>query len=259
MRLAPALLLAPLAFALGCDSDANFETPAPAGPSVTTGQTAAFGGSDARSWVRVDTDGTPMAVGVTFGGDALDRLMADGDMGMFELPLDFPDVAGLPFDHVTLDWNPDGHEPEGLFDSPHVDVHFYLLTPAERDQLVPTSPDWEANLVMMPPESMRPAGYEPTPGGVPRMGAHWIDTADPTFAPGGVFSEVMIYGFYAGEMGFIEPMLTADFVRSREPVDEALALPAEYPEAGFYPTRYTAAYDAATGDYTVALEGLVRR
>ena len=58
-------------------------------------------------------------------------------------------------------------------------------------------------------------------------------------------------------MGFVEPMLTQAFVASREPVDEALAVPEVYPKPGYYPTRYTANYDAASGEYTITLDGLV--
>ena len=233
-----------------------------AGSDTLIGERAAFGDAEARTWVRT-LDGVPEAVGVTFGADALDGLLADHEPsddpmhGMFELALDLPDVEGLPFDHVTLDWNPQGHEPAGLFDRAHVDVHFYLLSHEERDAISPADPAWDAKLAVAPDPDAVPAGYAPTPGGVPRMGAHWVDTADATYAPGGSFSEVLIYGFYDGRMGFVEPMLTADFVRSRAAVDEPVAVPAAYPEAGLYPTRYTAAYDADRNEYTVTLTGLV--
>ena len=239
-----------------------------ADPDPIVGERASFGGAEARAWVQTD-DGTargvPEAVGVTFGADALATLLADHTPsddpmhGMFELPLDLPDVAGLPFDHVTLDWNPAGHEPAGLFDRPHVDVHFYLLTPAERDAISPADAEWDAKLAAQPDARFVPTGYVPTPGGVPRMGAHWIDTADPTFAPGGSFSEVLIYGFYDGRMGFVEPMLTEAFIGSRESVDKAIAVPEAYPAPGYYPTRYTARYDARRNEYTVLLTDLVRR
>lgn len=251
-------LLPALVVLLGCDGSSP-QT------DVLVGERALFGEAEARSWVRLADDGTLEAIGVTFGADALDRLLAahtpsdDPMHGMFELPLDLPDVDGLPFDHVTLDWNPAGHEPPGLFDKPHVDVHFYLLSAAERDAITPSDPDWAAKLAAMPDEAYVPTGYVPTPGGVPRMGAHWIDTADPTYAPGGTFTEVLIYGFYDGRMGFVEPMLTQAFVASRAAVDEPIAQPTRYPAVGYFPTRYTSAYDAAAGEYTVALEGLVYR
>ncbi|WP_412069470.1 DUF5602 domain-containing protein [Rubrivirga sp. IMCC43871] len=237
-------------------------------PALVVGDRAAFGGAEARAWVRTadGTDqGTPEAVGVTFDAGALDRLLADHTPsddpmhGMFELALDLPDVPDLPFNHVALDWNPAGHEPPGLFDRPHVDVHFYLLSPDERDAISPADPEWEAKLAAAPADGAVPTGYVPTPGGVPRMGAHWIDTADPTYAPGGSFSEVLIYGFYDGRMAFVEPMLTQAFVASHAPVDEPLALPEVYPSPGYYPTRYTATYDAERDEYTVALAGFVQR
>lgn len=253
------LLILALLILVGCDSTSGQ-------PDVRVGARATFGEAEARTWVRLAADGTPDAVGVTFGADALDALLADhtpmpGDPmhGMFELPLDLPDVDGLPFDHVGLDWNPMGHEPPGLFDKPHVDVHFYLLTPAERDAISPADPAFEDKLARRPADRFIPAGYVPTPGGVPRMGAHWIDTADPTYAPGGSFTEVLIYGFYDGAMAFVEPMITNDFVAARNEADEAIAQPAAFPEPGFYPTRYTSSFDAEANEYSVVLEGFVRR
>ena len=248
-------------FVQACDSSGDAS-------DVLIGERAAFGGAEARAWVQTTdgtASGTPEAVGVTFGADALDALLADHTPsdnpmhGMFELPLDLPDVAGLPFDHVTLDWNPAGHEPAGLFDRPHVDVHFYLISPSERDAISPADPEWDAKLAAAPAARFVPTGYAPTPGGVPRMGAHWIDTADPTYAPGGSFTEVLIYGFYDGQMQFVEPMLTQAFVASRQAVDEAISQPAAYPAPGHYPTRYTARYDADRDEYTVTLSGLVLR
>jgi hypothetical protein len=261
------LLLAALLALTACDTTEPGAAE-PTVPDVLIGETATFGGAEARAWVRTDdgtATGTPTAVGVTFGADALATLLAehtpsdDPMHGMFELPLDLPDAAGLPFDHLTLDWNPAGHEPAGLFDRPHVDVHFYLLTSSERDAITPADPEWEAKLAAQPEARYVPAGYVPTPGGVPRMGAHWIDTTDPTYAPGGTFSEVLIYGFYDARMVFVEPMLTEAFIGSREPVDEALAVPEAYPAPGYYPTRYTARYDAETNEYTVSLTELVQR
>lgn len=259
------LLFATLFTLAACDTAGP---DAPTASDVVIGGRATFGDAEARAWVRTDdgtSSGTPIAVGVTFGADALATLLADHTPsddpmhGMFELPLDLPDVAGLPFDHLTIDWNPVGHEPAGLFDRPHVDVHFYLLTPLERDAITPVDPEWEAKLAAQPEARFVPVGYAPTPGGVPRMGAHWIDTTDPTYAPGGAFSEVLIYGFYDARMVFVEPMLTEAFIGSRESVDEAIAVPEAYPAPGYYPTRYTARYDAGRNEYTVSLTGLVQR
>jgi hypothetical protein len=41
--------------------------------------------------------------------------------------LDFPIQArDTPFQYIMFDWNPNGHEPEGIYDKPHFDFHFYI-------------------------------------------------------------------------------------------------------------------------------------
>lgn len=263
-----ALLLGALALLLftGCD----FIYP---GSNADTryGPTVAIGEGTARTYVRLDDDGAPEAVGVVLSETALQGLPSDAgheheNMHVLRLPASAP-TLGLPFDHVSLDWNPQGHEPEGLFTLPHFDVHFYMVPEAERMTWLPTNPDFAEKGMRVPEARYIPQGYVSPPGNapVPTMGLHWFDSADPTYAPGGpTFTEVFLWGSYDGHMVFTaEPMITKAFLESLRSSGathtETLAQPQAFEKAGYYPTRYTIRYEAAKKQYVVALEGLTHR
>lgn len=236
----------------GCDTTDDSDAGTRYGPAADVGD------GTARVFVRTNDAGDPEALGVVLTAAALNDLPAHGDhesnMLVLRLPLD---VA--PFDHVSLDWNPQGHEPEGLFEAPHFDVHFYMESETERATWTPADTQWEQKLGHTPAAAYLPAGFAATPGGVPMMGAHWIDTTDSTYAPGGVFGEVFLWGTYDGRVVFAEPMITKAFLEAHTPVDEALVQPQAWTRTGYYPTRYVVDYDEQRREYVIALEGLTRR
>ncbi len=250
------VLLSALLFT-GCDSSSD-----DAGPFY--GSAVTVGDGTARTYVRLDEAGTPEAVGVILTEAALTGL-PDGDEG-HDLDLmnvlHFPaEAAGLLFDHVSLDWNPHGHEPEGLFTLPHFDVHFYMIPEAERMTWLPTNPAFAEAGVRAPAPQYVPAGFFAPPGSeaVPMMGMHWVDSSDPTYAPGGPsFTEVFIWGSYDGNVVFAEPMITKAFLESHPDHEETLAQPAAYARTGLYPTRYAVRYVAARGEYEIELSGFVQ-
>ena len=59
---------------------------------------------------------------------AIDRETECNETFEFIIPL--PDAvtqrADIPFKWVLLNWNAIGHDPRGIFDVPHFDVHFYI-------------------------------------------------------------------------------------------------------------------------------------
>ena len=246
----------------GCDtSDDTPDTGPFYGPAVTVGN------GTARTYVRLDAGGVPEALGVVLTDAALTGL-PDGDghdghshdlMTTLRLPAE---AASLPFDHVSFDWNPHGHEPEGLFTLPHFDVHFYMIPEAERMTWTPENPAFAEAGVRAPAPQYVPAGFIAPPGSaaVPMMGMHWLDGSDPTYAPGGpTFSEVFLWGSYDGRVVFAEPMITKAFLESGQNVEEALAQPAAFAEAGRYPTRYAVRHVAARGEIEIELGGFVQR
>ncbi|TDQ32670.1 DUF5602 domain-containing protein [Zeaxanthinibacter enoshimensis] len=218
-----------------------------------TGEQIAIG--DGHAWTIVKTDiwGNPKAIGIQFTEEALENLPtghAHGHETVLELPVDKP-VA--PYDHVTLDWNEMGHEPPGVYDLPHFDIHFYMIGMTERDAIGPTD-DEQFNKPM--PDGFLPPMYLETPGGVPSMGAHMIDLLSPEIAGTGIFTYTFIYGKYDGMMNFLEPMVTRDFLLSKTRVASEIRRPDAYQTPGHYPDELTICFDEDSGVYTILMEGL---
>lgn len=280
-----AALLAVAVLLVGCDSssptdapDLTWDDPASAsafaengapflsGASTQSlrtqyGPTRPLGNGVTRTFVTFGTNGDPMGLGVMISEKAFQNLPAHGSHDEHMLALQFPRQAKDLFaDHLSLDWNPHGHEPEFLFGTPHFDLHFYTVTEQERMTWTPADPEFDQKLALAPEAQYMPAGYIQFPGGVPMMGAHWGDSADPTFAPGGpAFTEVLLWGSYDGDVVFIEPMITNALFLSRTAHSEAIAQPQSVQKTGFYPQRYTISYDAKRKAHVVAMHDLTFR
>lgn len=219
------------------------------------GETKSLGNGMVRSWVSLDEDGNASAIGVTFTEMALSGLPTENST---EYILALPEQASaMPFNHIGLDWNPNGHEPPEIYDKPHFDFHFYMISPEERNSITATGED-VAKLSRNVSSEYIPERYVPTPGGVPRMGAHWIDPASPEFNNQS-FTKTFIYGFYDGNMVFVEPMVTKAFLETRPNTTDIIKLPAKYPKKGYYPTRYSVKYDVTAKEFTLSLEGMTFR
>ncbi|HDS06970.1 MAG TPA: hypothetical protein ENO05_05025 [Bacteroides sp.] len=207
------------------------------------------GNGVARAWIMQEKDGTPLEVGVTLSEKAL--LNLPGHMAEFEL--DLPHQADSDFyTHATVDWNPAGHEPPGTYDLPHFDIHFYIISKEDRMAIGPGDPAFDIE----PAPLFVPPSYLKTPGGIPQMGAHWIDLLAPEFT-GGIFTRTFIWGSYDGEFIFWEPMVTRDYLLTRPNEEIILRQPAAYQRDGWYATKYRVSYSERPGEYTVALSGLV--
>lgn len=215
----------------------------------------------AYAFVTLDAGGKAAAVGIRMSEAALTGLPAEPPQGgdRWEYVLSLPkEAAGSGYDHIVVDWNPKGHIPPGVYDRPHFDFHFYLISPAQRDKITAKGEDL-ARAHKAPAPAFMPEGYVlPEGTEVPRMGAHAIDPAGPEFnrQP---FTKTFIYGFYDGSMVFLEPMVTQAFLESKPDVTEAIRLPKAYSLRAYYPTQYSVKYDEAKREYVISLENLVSR
>lgn len=217
------------------------------------GDKVAIGDGHAWSYIQTNKFGTPMAVGLQFDETALNNLPTGSPHGdEFVLPL--PKKASVPpFDHITLDWNEMGHEPPGVYDLPHFDMHFYFIDMDARNAITPDKED-EFNKPLAP--EFLPPDYLETPGGVPRMGAHIIDLLSPEIAGTGTFTHTFIFGKFDGEMNFLEPMVTREHLLNKTMVDKEIRQPTSWQQPGWYPQRYTITFDEETKVYTVLLKDL---
>ena len=197
-------------------------------------------------------DGKPVTVGIRIPGSLLTSLPGNSSSVAVNLPSAVP-----PFDHVQLDWNPQGHMPDGIYNLPHFDVHFYTISREARADISCHGADL-VNCEKRPEDRLIPKGYVPTPGGEPSMGAHWINPLSPEFN-GERFTHTLIYGFYKGQMTFIEPMITTEFLLSHNDVAIPVAQPMGVVDPGFYPTLYTVRWLSVADVYEISLDGLVQR
>jgi hypothetical protein len=266
---APAALLT-LGMALLSSIPVSFPQPVySADPSIAKaqerrvlGQVKAMGNGRVWSWMEYGSEGTPIAIGVTFTETALSGLPENlpSDVHYWEYELSLPKQAKVPpYDHIVVDWNPRGHFPPGVYDVPHFDFHFYMISSSERNKITVKKDD-TTKLMKKPPAKFIPAGYI-LPEGTeePRMGVHWVDPSAPEFNKQ-PFTKTFIYGSYDGHVTFFEPMVSLAYLKGKEPnTKETIKLPAAYERNGYYPVIYCVRHDAVRKEYTVSLEGLTQR
>jgi len=244
-----------------------------------------LGAGTARAFVRSGPS-APSEVGVVFDEAALEGLPNDVSSwpwniydaaGQLVTPccgaetlMRFPDSCGeQPFDHVVVNWMPTGHGPAGVYDHPHFDIHFYLITPEQRaeiaipsaeercsvnGQLVPLSCEMYARATVPLPTAMEPPGYTDIGSARPGMGNHLYDLSAPEHH-GHTFARTFLFGKFDGSLIFMEPMITHQFFTELSGEEcHAIAMPGAMPESGWYPTRYCMRRDHACGEIEVRMD-----
>jgi Domain of unknown function (DUF5602) len=225
------------------------------------GPSQAIGGSRAHAFVTLNTNGMPTAIGLRMSEAALVGLPAEPPRNAdgWEYILSLPkEAANAGYNHIGIDWNPKGHIPPGIYDMPHFDFHFYLISQEQRGKITAVGEDLAKAHKSPAPEFM-PVGYIlPNGTEVPRMGAHAIDTTAPEFnkLP---FTKTFIYGFYDGQMVFLEPMVTKAFLETKPNVTDPIRLPTTYSQHAYYPTHYCVKYNPAQREYVISLESLISK
>lgn len=215
-------------------------TAAIAAPQKTYwGEEIQVGNGHAQSYIKMK-HGRLEEIGVALTAGGLINLPAH-EMKEHILPMP-AGVRVSPYKHITFDWNPHGHEPDGVYDKPHFDIHFYFITNVERQAITCTNEDAAICMQTLLPEYLV-SDYAPTPAGVPRMGWHWVDLLSPEFN-GGIFTRTFIYGYYAGKPTFLEPMVTLEYLQSKEKSILEIRRPAVFPYPdGHFPREYRVYYD----------------
>lgn len=223
--------------------------PGGSGSSVE-GDFGVIGEGVIRAWETWGPNGELQAVGVTFDEEVLYTAPGENESVELMMPRKF---LSSPFNHMTFDWNPNGHEPPGVYDVPHFDVHFYMITPEERATVIPGIDPVEVNPAYLPSDFVN------TENAVPEMGVHWIDAFSPEMN-GQPFDQTFILGYYRGKFTFYEPMITVDYFQSLEGTFTAdIRQPSDFQRPGkYYPTQYRIEYNERAGQYTVALEDMVK-
>ncbi len=230
-----------------------------ADPSIFTGAPVAMGNGTARVVVVANGMNEPESVSVVMTKEAFEGLPeVQGDQMVWEFSLPMADTGPKTgYDHIVLDWNPAGHFPEGIYSVPHFDVHFYLISNGEREAITFHGEGRELAMASPDPQLV-PVGYViPPDTAVERMGMHGLDPAGHEFR-GEPFSHNFIYGYYKGELMFVEPMVSLAFLKSLPEMTSPIKKPQRYSYPGWYPATYRIGFDAGKGEYTIALQTLER-
>ena len=213
------------------------------GPAVPVGNGVA------QAWISEDADGMPTAVGLKLNEKALENLPSEMENWVLYLP---KQGATDFYTHILLDWNPGGHEPPGLYDLPHFDIHFYTIPEEERLLIGPAgAPEFD----IAPAPQYIPDNHMQIPGGIPQMGAHWVDLDSPEFN-GEVFSTTFIWGSWDGSFIFWEPMITLDYLLLQQDETIEIPQPSAYERDGWYAGDYRVSYSTRPNEYNIALVNL---
>lgn len=260
--------------AIACGDDGT----APSLARTSYGVSQALGNGTARTYVTLDAAGKPTSMGVALSEAALTNLPMTPNapspsavMLQLALPVDAP-VTG--YNHVMVDWNPAGHEPNMVYTLPHFDFHFYSVTPAQVMAIMPTDAQYATKAANFPTASFVPTNYQaastlggqtPAAASVPMMGLHWLDVTSPELQPppaGKTFTETFIYGSWDGKFIFLEPMITKAYLESLKNttgMSRAIGTATSVATAGYYPTTYSIRFDATAKEYRIAMDSLKYR
>ena len=233
--------------------------------NVFKGPEVQYGSGKARSLIRLDKEGFPLEIAIELTPEVLSDLSALHSNGHEEtvvLPLHKKAKEVTPFEHIGLNFQPDGHGP--VFWNTHFDFHFYTITNEER-MAIPPYDATDQSIVdgynLFPDATKMPEDYIKFPfqgGAYPYMGKHWVPADWATgYNP---FTHVMILGSYAQKNNFIEPMITVDYLMSGDEFSGTYSQPLTFEEPGNnYPTKYNIYHDDLTGNIYISLSEFVTR
>ncbi len=273
-RFSAALVFGGILLYSGCAREQDRATgsdPQSTNAGRTYGPSVAFGGGSARTYVEYSADGErrPTAIGVAIDAAAMNGVEAIDTM--VSVTMQLPDGAPPPYEFVSVEWNPHGHEPDPVYGIPHFDYHFHLLPRATVEAILPDAADFAAQANRLPVDDhappfymvFTPPGADPASVAVPQMGVHWVDSRSPEVqgmlgnpAEHKPFSKTFIYGSWDGHISFLEPMITRAHLLANPDETTAIPTPARYPKPGWYPAAYRIVHDMDAGEYRVALTEL---
>ena len=257
---------------------------AAAPPNRTLGVESALGKGTVSTYAELNAQGEPQAIGIVYSAGALEGLPTDGSdfhhcfdkngdgtvdratecLHSFEYVLPLPDAVArrqdVPFKWVLLNWNPHGHIPPGVYDTPHFDVHFYM-EPIARIFALQSGPcgpelmncDQFAIAKQPVPANYIHPDFKDVDGVVPAMGNHLVDLTGPEFQKQ-PFTRSWIFGAYGGRITFYEEMVAHRTLVQQPQSCAPIKQPKAWATAGYYPTVSCLRYDAMTGETTVSME-----
>lgn len=205
------------------------------------GETAELAEGDVETWISFNRRGFHK-IGVTLSPGALNvsALPQSDDMFIhYDAHLDLPKLPGSPFNHMYFSYNPHGHDPSGIYNKGHFDLHWAFIEPEALAGIQFEDPAGQ----ILPPVNFMPNNViaQTFPDGtyvnVPGQGVHWYydDAAEWN---GGEFTETYLWGSFNGEATFMEPMITYESITTIENFEKEIQLPLCVKKTGYYPKKY---------------------
>jgi len=226
----------------------------PVATSTTISDVQAFGSDSVRAWTKKDLNGNPVSVGITFKAKALAGLPTSDTMYMLMLPMSSGGMGMnmmiSPFDHIELDWSAHGDPSSSVYNKPHLDAHFFAVSMNDQMNIM-----GGMDTVMLASKYI-PKNCVPYGDVEMNMGVHYIDTTSSEFK-GSPFQHSYNYGFYHGNMTFVEAICSKAYLDAKANYSGAISQPNAFTMGGYYPTQYNITYDASTDSYTYSLDGLM--
>lgn len=226
-------------------------------PLLLQGERQTINGAEVSSWARVDLTGQVTQAGLTLPMSSIQNASSTGAHSVVQVS--FPDrVQQTTFlNHVSIDWNPQGHEPPGRYDVPHFDMHFHGGTKAAANAIDCS------DLSQIDPAKVPQGWVPPVPPGapaqnfcVPTMGFHSLpetEFASPGVIKPGHFDKVMIVGTYKQQFIFLEPMVTRELLLTKQNFTLPVPMPRNLGRTTRYPTKFEAVWDNAKNAYQFIL------
>src|SRR5215212_1824589 len=122
------ILVAASTLLFACAKDKNKE-------KELKSEEVALHGGKVWSSVKLDKDSNPKSLSIVLNDAVLSSVpvgMPSDHVGHANnLMLTVPQDAGTPFKSIMINWNSSGHEPDGVYDKPHFDFHFYTVGQTE--------------------------------------------------------------------------------------------------------------------------------
>lgn len=214
--------------------------------TVVEGKSKPLFDGTAKSFARVNAEGTVVGVGVVF---SLTALTSGPTPHQFQddLVLDMPAVAKEQtlLHHLRANWLPSGHGPNPYGEA-HFDFHFLRGTRAEIDAI--NCADDERAGKTLPAADKIPTGYGEPELCVSAMGYHSWPKAD---TKGGKFTASLIMGYWKGNVAFLEPMIPVSTFEKKKTFEIPIAKPESAGGAPtLYPTRMIATWLEETEEYS---------
>ena len=268
---------------------AHLDNGAYLGPCAKNGDRRTIGDHPFTAFTQLTPDHKPWAIGYRFSAHALthlphthsdaatcydknhngeiDHMHGDECVGGHAAELNFSsehESRIAPFQWALINWNQHGHMPNGVYDKPHFDFHFYtqdlqsrnLIRTGECAMLIDCNDFIKAT---QPIEAaFAPAGYISVDAAEARMGNHLINPNAPEFN-GYPFTHTFIFGSYEGRLSFWEPMVSLEYLQTKPFACFPIASAAAVKVSGYYPQSYCVKYYRNRSEYMVTLENFVYR